>query len=306
MSKPSSFTRLKNKVNLSAIRLNSANLKNVISLDWLPKWRWYNFPNYVINQLTVGDHATCHPNLQYADDTRQQLDLYVPHQARADRALILFVHGGSWQHGNKQDYRFLAQSLAQSGFYVACMNYRLAPAHQYAEFVSDSVLASNWLLDQEQAKQYGYNADKLILMGHSAGAFNIYAALYHPTWLIGIDRPEAIYAAIGVAGPYSFEHRGDPIAQYALPQDIAPEDLMPNYFVYQNQIRHLLILAGNDVLVADSNTEHMADSLNAVGNHVLVKKIAHTRHVNVIATLAEKFARFFPTKRLIIDFIDQA
>lgn len=287
-----------------SIRIKGFQIKDIITLHWLPKWRWYDLPNYVLNQLTVGDHAICHEDLQYAESPRQQLDVYVPHQPRADGAVILFVHGGSWQHGNKQDYRFLAQSLAQSGFFVACMNYRLAPEHVYPDFVEDTILATNWLLDRSQSAEYGYNADKLILMGHSAGAFNTSAALYHPDLHVKIERKSAIYALIGIAGPYSFEHRGDPIAQFALPQDIAPEQLMPNYFVQPNQIKHLLIIAGNDTLVADSNTEKMAQSLKDIGNHVEVKRIKRTRHVNVIATLAEKFARFFPTKQLILDFIE--
>ena len=285
-------------------RLKSLTIKELVTLQWLPKWRWYDLPNYVLNQLTVGDHAICHEDLSYAESARQRLDLYVPHQPRADRAVILFVHGGSWQHGNKQDYRFLAQSLAQSGFFVACMSYRLAPEHVYPDFVEDTILATNWLLGHSQSAEYGYSGDKLIFMGHSAGAFNISAALYHPDLHVKIEREDAIHALIGIAGPYSFEHRGDPIAQFALPQDIAPEQLMPNYFVQPNQIKHLLIVAGNDTLVADSNTEKMAQSLKNIGNHVKVKRIARTRHVNVIATLAEKFSRFFPTKQLILDFIE--
>lgn len=294
---------------LKSLRIKEFTLKELVTLQWLPKWRWYDLPNYVLNQLTVGDHAICLEDLQYVESeyaelARQQLDLYVPHQPRADRAVILFVHGGSWQYGNKRDYRFLAQSLAQSGFFVACMNYRLSPDHIYPDFVEDTILATNWLLDHSQSAEYGYNADKLILMGHSAGAFNISAALYHPDFHVKIEREDAIHALIGIAGPYSFEHRGDPIAQFALPQDIAPEHLMPNYYVQPNQIKHLLIVAGNDTLVADSNTEKMVQSLKDIGNHVEVKRIARTRHVNVIATLAEKFARFFPTKRLILDFIE--
>lgn len=287
-----------------SIRIIGFQIKDIVTLQWLPKWRWYDLPNYVLNQLTVGNHAICHEDLHYADSPRQKLDLYAPHQPRADRAVILFVHGGSWQHGNKQDYRFLAQSLAQSGFFVACMNYRLAPEHVYPDFVEDTILATNWLLDYSQSEEYGYNADKLILMGHSAGAFNICASLYHPDLHVKIEREDAIHALIGIAGPYSFEHRGDPIAQFALPQDIAPEHLMPNYYVQPNQIKHLLIVAGHDTLVEDSNTEKMAQSLKDIGNHVEVKRIKRTRHVSVIATLAEKFARFFPTKQLILDFIE--
>lgn len=275
----------------------------MIKLLSLKQLRWYDIPNYVLNQLTVGDYALCHANLPYANLPRQQLDLYVPHHPRDDRAIILFVYGGSWRHGQKEDYIFLAQSFAKSGFYVASMNYRFAPEHKFPLYVEDVVQALNWLSTGQQAQQYTYNPDKIILMGHSAGAFNVVSALYHPPLPHHIHNLSAIYAVIGIAGPYSFEHRGDPLAMHAFAQDVAPEQIMPDHFVFKNDIRHLLLLAGNDRLVADTNTEKMANALQNVGNQVFVQRIPYTLHVSIIATVAHGLDKIFRTKSVIVDFI---
>lgn len=280
------------------------NLRHLRKLPYLKEVRWYDVPNYILNQLTAGDFATCVANLKYAEDARQHLDLYLPKTPRADGALILFVHGGSWQHGEKENYTFLAQSFAEAGFYVACMNYRFAPQHIYPSYVEDVIDACNWLTAPEQAAQYDYNPQKIILMGHSAGAFNIMAAVYHPKWQHNINDLNAIDAIIGVAGPYSFEHRHDPVAMYAFAQDIAPDLIMPDHFVFQNSIKHLLILASKDQLVADDNTYTMQKALKGKQNQVEVLTIPHTTHVSVIATVARGLNKIFNTKQAIIDFID--
>ncbi|OUY06898.1 alpha/beta hydrolase [Acinetobacter populi] len=276
-------------------------------IPFLKNFRWYDVPNYVLNQLTVGNHAQCRADLSYATASdRQKLDLYIPKKPRTNNALILFVHGGSWQHGSKTDYIFLAQNLAKYGFYVACMNYQLAPEHLYPTYVEDVIQAINWLSAAQQADQYGYAADQIILLGHSAGALNVMAAVYHGAqFQYSIQNLNAIRAIIGIAGPYSFEHRGDPIAQYAFDQTVAPELIMPSFFTFHNSIRHLLLLAGNDQLVGDYNTEKMQQALLHVQNAVTVYRIPATTHISIIATLAEGIDRLFKTRQVMLDFIDQ-
>lgn len=270
----------------------------------IKNWRWYNAVSYALNKTLVEHNAQAHVDLKYGSNLRQVLDLFVPHHARHDKALIVFVHGGSWQRGQKDDYIFLAQNLAKEGFYVALVNYQLAPEHQFPVFVNDTVQAVNWLQDNEQSQYFGYSADNIILMGHSAGAFNVLSAVYPAPNMEKIQKLEGVRAVIGIAGPYSFEHRGDPVASAAFPQDLAPQAVMPNYFVYPNHLRHLLLIAEKDILVEHSNTEKMAAALQQVGNHVLIENVPRTQHISIIATLAKGFDRWYNTKQKILSFID--
>jgi acetyl esterase/lipase len=273
-------------------------------MAWLKNFRWYDLPNYLLNQVTVGDYASCHADISYAALARQKLDVYVPKQPRADRSMILFSHGGRWQYGQKEDYIFLAQNLAKQGFYVAVMNYQLAPEQMYPRFVEDTILAINWLAEPQQANHYGYSAEHLVLMGHSAGAFNVMAALYHGDDVqYKIQNLQGIRAVIGFAGPYSFEHRGDAVAKDAFAQDVAPEYIMPSFFTFHNQVHHLLLVAGKDTLVGDENSEKMQQALIAVNNHVELVRIRGTSHVSIIASLAQGLDRLFMTKKVMLNFL---
>lgn len=277
------------------------------SLNQLRNMRWYDLPTHLMNRVLVkiAAHVEQH---QYGLHERQQLDLYIPFHARADRALMLFVHGGSWQQGDKSDYAFLGHYFAELGFQVAIMNYRLAPKYGYPDFVADVIQAINWLHLPMQCHRFGYNAQATVLMGHSAGAFNVMAALYHDHGLVDtkLNNLDYIQAVIGIAGPYSFEHREDPIAKHALPQQLAPDAIMPDYFVFKNYIRHVLLTASRDHLVADSNTMRMARALEQVGNSVRVAKIKRTNHVTIIGTLSHRFAGLFQTQSIVLDCMERA
>lgn len=61
------------------------------------------------------------------------------------------------------------------------MNYHLAPEHKFPSYVDDLAVALNYL-EQQQAR-LGITTDRIALMGHSAGAFNIASLLYHPKML---------------------------------------------------------------------------------------------------------------------------
>ncbi len=271
---------------------------------WLKNLRWYDFPNYLLNRATVGNHAAVVHDVAYATETRQTLDVYSPKQPRADKTIILFTHGGSWQHGDKKDYIFLAQNLAKYGFYVAVMNYRLAPKHIYPHFVEDTIQAINYLGAEQNATMYGYCNKSIVVMGHSAGAFNVMAALYHGKHLAHqITALTQIKALIGIAGPYSFEHRGDPVAKDAFAQDIAPDHIMPSYFAFKNEVQHLLLVASKDNLVGIENAEKMQQALLAVGNQVELVNIKYTTHVSIIASLAQGLEHLFMTKKVVLDFL---
>ena len=278
----------------------------MFDLQKLKQLQWYDLASFTLNKVLAGNYAKCDANLNYAESSRQVLDMYCPHQAQSDAPLVVFVHGGSWQRGQKDDYIFLAQSLAQEGIFVATLNYQLAPTHQFPVFVDDVTQAVNYLQQSNNSQRFGYSRDKVVLLGHSAGAFNVMSAVYSTPSQQRIVHLEGIKAIVGVAGPYSFEHRGDPVAKFAFDQSVAPDDIMPSYFAYPNHIQHLLLMAAKDNLVKDDNTYQMQRALQQVGNAVEVATIARTNHISVIATLTRGIAKVYPTKAKLLSFIEQS
>jgi hypothetical protein len=110
-------------------------------------------------------------DIPYGADHRQQLDVYVPSGPTAGpRPIIVFFYGGSWNSGVKNGYGFVGRALAARGFVVAIPDYRLVPQVRFPAFLEDGAAAVRWM--RGHAAQYGGDPDRVVLAGHSAGAYN--------------------------------------------------------------------------------------------------------------------------------------
>lgn len=272
------------------------------------KHTWNNFRTYEVvshrvNQSTPTSHFSVTNDIYYGDDERQCLDLYYAVEPRPDRAFIVFVHGGTWTRGDKADYLFVAESFAREGFDVAVLNYRLAPRHHFPDYVDDVILAVNYLTAQQQSLSICLK--KIVLMGHSAGAFNIMSALYASSYRYQFDCFNDIKAVVSLAGPFNFDYADEPKLQQAFPVDQKYKQVMPYYFVKANHIEHLLIVASNDFMVAPQNSRDMHYALCRVGNISTFERIAYTGHISLIGSLSSFFSDYFATKRLILSHLDR-
>ncbi|HET7709771.1 MAG TPA: alpha/beta hydrolase [Sphingomicrobium sp.] len=122
----------------------------------------------------------------YGVDPKQNLDLVVP--AGATKAPILvFIHGGGWAIGDKRHSAApKAAHFTANGWAFASLNYRLVPKATVEQQAADIAAGLAWLRRNAAAK--GLDGDRIILMGHSAGA--------HLAALVGTD--PAYLAAAGV------------------------------------------------------------------------------------------------------------
>lgn len=265
--------------------------------DWMKDFRLYNIASYALNRATPRTGYLIKSHLAYGLKARQRLDLYISQAPHPKQPLIVFVHGGAWKTGDKKSYRFLGQSFATQGFHVAILNYHLAPEHIFPSSIDDLSLALNFLHEKQQ--QLGIQTEDVILMGHSAGAFNVMSLLYHPH-KYQLHCLENIRAVIGLAGPYHFDYVGDPICQEAFDQTVPHTEVMPYYFVNANHIRHYLLRATNDSVVGAYNATDFAHALADVGNHHQVIDIAKTGHVSLVGSLAHWFSPHFATKRTVL------
>ena len=266
-------------------------------------FRLYRLGSYALNRFTPRKGYQLQQHLAYGLKARQRLDLYRSERAHAKQPLVVFVHGGAWQTGDKKDYRFLGQSLASAGFDVAVLNYHLAPTHIFPSSVQDLQLALQFL--QAQQESLGISTQQLILLGHSAGAFNIMSYLYHPQPLNTLAQTK-ICAVIGLAGPYHFDYLGDALCEVAFDRKIPYTEVMPVGFVQSNAIRHYLLSAAKDQTVKASNAQDMHAALKAVGNHSEMIEIAHTGHVTLVGSLSHWFSRYFQTKTQLLRVLHES
>lgn len=109
-------------------------------------------------------------DVAYGSDSLQRLDVYAP--AHADHAPVIFmVHGGGWQRGDKAMPGVIENKVSRwvtRGFIVISTNYRMRPDTAPLQQAQD--VARALALAQRRASEWGGDASRFVLMGHSAGA----------------------------------------------------------------------------------------------------------------------------------------
>ncbi|HRA28287.1 MAG TPA: alpha/beta hydrolase [Acinetobacter johnsonii] len=266
-------------------------------------FRIYDVGSYALNRLTSRKGYSVQENVAYGLRARHRLDLFRTQTPREHRPLIVFVHGGAWMHGDKKDYRFIGEAFAKEGFDVAVINYHLAPEHIFPTSIDDLSLALNYL-NVHQLK-YQISTEKVVLMGHSAGAFNVMSALYHPK-PYEIQCRSQITAIIGLAGPYHFDYKGDPICADAFDQNRPYQEVMPYYFVESNTVKHYLLVAENDDVVGLSNAVDLDRRLKEKGNYSQLWTVPRIGHISMIGSVSSLFSRYFTTKQKIMQALEDA
>ena len=267
------------------------------------EFRIYDLGSYALNRLTPRKGYSVQENVAYGLRARHRLDLFRTQKPREHRPLIVFVHGGAWMHGDKKDYRFIGEAFAKEGFDVAVINYHLAPEHIFPASIDDLSLALNYL--KVHQLKYQISTEKVVLMGHSAGAFNVMSALYHPK-PYEIQCRSQITAIIGLAGPYHFDYKGDPICADAFDQNRPYQEVMPYYFVESNTVKHYLLVAENDDVVGLSNAVDLDRRLKEKGNYSQLWTVPRIGHISMIGSVSSLFSRYFTTKQKIMQALEDA
>lgn len=124
-------------------------------------------------------------NLSYGSDPAQTFDVYLPPDAQ-NAPVIFMVHGGAWAIGDKAMGRVVDAKVARwvsRGFIFVSSNYRMLPAAAPDVQLRDVALAVSTA--QRKAAEWGGDARRFILMGHSAGAHLValLAATPHPAYM---------------------------------------------------------------------------------------------------------------------------
>jgi len=128
---------------------------------------------------------------------RQKLDLYVPAAGEGPFPLIVWIHGGSWTYGSKEDC--VPVPWALKGYAVASVNYRLSQDAAFPAQIEDCKAAIRWL--RAHAREYRLDRDRLIAWGDSAGG--------HLAALLGQAQVAAFQAAQREVGRGGLRgHRG--------------------------------------------------------------------------------------------------
>lgn len=210
------------------------------------------------------------------------LDVYRP-PAAAPTPGVLVIHGGSWSSGESTQLAALNGYLAQRGYLVAALTYRLAPAAPFPA-AYDDVRAALAYLRQHRAA-LGLDTTRLVLLGRSAGGQLALLAGYTDAAIRGVV---ALYAPADMR--YGYAYPGNPAvldgravlrAYLDGTPDTAPaayDAASPIAFVGPHTPPTLLIHGGRDELVTPVQSERLAARLAQANRPHLLLRLPWATH----------------------------
>jgi len=234
----------------------------------------FSLPGYsparVASLLTPLRGVRRQTDLSYGPLPRQRLDLYTNANLPPEAPAILFLHGGGWVSGAREDYGFVGVALARLGALVAVADYRLWPAAGFPAFVEDGALATRWLATHAPER-------RLIVMGHSAGAFTAAAIALDPRW----GARGHVQGLVGISGPYDFgpEEVTPPEIFAGLPRVRAAPPDVP----LDGAPAMLLLHGGADRTVGPYHSEILAERARVAGVPVRHRVWPRLSHIDIMA-----------------------
>lgn len=211
-----------------------------------------------LKAVTHSPRVKCIKNIPYGESSRHVLDLYLP-QDQKPKYLVMFIHGGFWQMGNKDQYTFMGNALAKKGIASMVINYRLFPETTYPGFIDDAAKVLSWL--EASGNYYGLDDTPLFLMGHSAGVHIALLSVLDPQFA---ERhrfnPANVKGVICLAGVYSFRPEKNETYREMFPLPESGENYSktkPVNFATENGIPLYILHGRNDKTVACRSAERM-------------------------------------------------
>jgi acetyl esterase/lipase len=234
--------------------------------------------------------------LTYGPNERNDLDLFLPKDdGKSLRPAAIVIHGGAWRGGDKKDMRILAEPLAQRGYVVAAINYRLAPKWSYPAQLDDCQRAVRWL--RKNAKEFRVDPKRFGAAGASAGG--------HLALLLGTrevrDDSDAdlkgisskVQCVLSICGPtdltdkrYAQAARDSDLGKILIefigkPYDEAPnlwKEASPIYHVSPDDAPTFIIHGDQDSIVPFEQSVRFAEALRKVGVEVQLVAIKGMDH----------------------------
>jgi acetyl esterase/lipase len=239
-------------------------------------------------------------DIPYGTGPRRTLDVYAPSGARGAAPVIVFLYGGSWDSGVKEDYRFVGGALAAAGFVTIIPDYRVYPEVVFPAFLDDCAAAFAWAC--AHAAEYG-GGERIFLMGHSAGAYNAAMLALDPDYLARAGASLPLAGTVGIAGPYDFLPVGTDELRAIFGQPPTPPTTQPINHVDGRNAPMLLLAGAADTTVLPRNTVRLAARIRAAGGPVHSRIYPGIDHKEIIGAMGVPFRFLCPTYKDCTDFI---
>lgn len=240
-------------------------------------------PRFAAEQWILGERVVRAHDIAYGDSARQRLDVYRPMAARAPAPVIIFLYGGRWKYGSKDDYLLIANSFARRGWITVLPNYRLYPRALFPAWVEDGASAVRWTLDNIQ--RFGGDTSRVIVAGHSSGAHTVALLALDGHYLrdAGVP-PGSVKGFASIAGPVDTTWTAPDVQRLMGPRDGWPVSYPSNHI--SGRAPPLLLMHGDaDDVVTVGNSIRLAARIDAAGGCARLHLYPGVGHIDIAVAL---------------------
>jgi arylformamidase len=221
----------------------------------------------------------------YGSGQRQRYDLFFA--GRASAPLVVYIHGGYWQRGERQGYAFVARALNAAGLDVALPSYSLCPAVSVMDIVAELrlFLAALWA----RTKTYP------LVAGHSAGG-HLTAAMLASDWSKVAGAPgNLVRAGCAISGIFDLAPLiGTSINEAVRLDDEAARAASPLFWPAPPKGRTLVAAVGGDESAEFlRQSREIADAWARAGVKAEYLEIPGTNHFTVVDALTDPNSALF-------------
>jgi acetyl esterase/lipase len=263
-------------------------------------------PLPLLNALAAHGSLRSAEGVAYGPLARQKFDLYTPASTPPPGGwpVIVFFYGGSWNTGERADYRFVGEALAARGMLALVADYRLYPEVRYPDFLLDCATALGHGL--QHAARLGGNPARVFVMGHSAGGYNAAMLALDARWLATVGHtPRELAGWIGLAGAYEFLPLRPGPAQAVFFHPDYPAGTQPIAYVGAASPPAFIAAPVNDKVVSPLRSARaIAARLKAVDARVTLRMYDGVSHASLIGAFAPPLRFLAPVFDDVAAFVD--
>ncbi|MDB5445217.1 MAG: alpha/beta hydrolase [Phenylobacterium sp.] len=243
-------------------------------------------------------------DVSYGPLARHRLDVYAHGVPEGPRPVVVFFYGGGWEVGDRRDYGFAGRAFAARGFVSVVADYRVTGEAAYPGFLQDCALAVAWI--QAHAGEFGGDPARVVLAGHSAGAYNAAMLALDRRWLgeAGAAHPVAAWA--GLAGPYDFLPLSPGPGLRTFGHVADPPSTQPIRYAGPHAPPAFLAHGRKDRTVLPGNSRRLAERLSAAGVRVENRYYRSAGHGELVLALAWPLSLWLPVLDDCARFLLQA
>jgi acetyl esterase/lipase len=264
-------------------------------------------PIKILNAMVPQSTYKLESGIAFGQLPRQKLDIYSPNlssenQAHKPRKVVIFYYGGSWDSGERGDYKFVGEALASLGFIVVIPDYRVYPDVLFPAVMEDPALAARWV--KENIGQYQGDADQVFLAGHSAGAHIAVMMAVNAEYLAKQSlKPTDFAGVIGLAGPYDFLPLKSERLKTIFGSASEQPKSQPINYVDGKSPPMLLAVGLKDGTVWPRNTYNLAKKIKNNNGLVQVVEFESYGHIDMAAKLAKPLRGNGELLKVVAEFI---